>query len=280
MRGARQAVLWLVVPWSFGGCGPLDEGLPPGGQVQGDRRQDGASGPPGVNDPRDAAVDVGLWPVPNGGGGGAGWLASPPRPDAATTITIAGPPEQMGCSDGSREGFLDPGPRGWPRIAGCSGAWQRPGLMPNDAYAPRCERNSGNTSANPKGLGCSASDLCAAGWHICLGAGEVDQLSPSGCESAVPYGAVALFAVAGGGSQTGDCAFGQALANDVRGCGTLGQPEAEGCHPLDRRLEFGDCLETSGVWKCGSPAEHLKEVEHVLKSDAALGGVLCCRDAI
>ncbi len=193
-------------------------------------------------------------------------------------VSVAGAPAIMGCADGSREGFLETSSRGWPGIAGCAGAWSVPGLMPTAARTTRCDRRSGNTSENPLGVGCGPGDLCAAGWHICVGAGEVQRVSPSHCESVVPAGVIAFFAVAGGGNLTGDCVVGLALPNDVRGCGTLGQPEDDGCYPLDRRLEFGDCLQTQGVWQCGVATDHLREVERVFKTTPDLGGVLCCRD--
>src|SRR4051812_24392300 len=46
-----------------------------------------------------------------------------PEPDAAAPDEpgLPGPPEQVGCADGTREGFasLDD----WMNIAGCAGAW-------------------------------------------------------------------------------------------------------------------------------------------------------------
>ena len=207
----------------------------------------------------------------------------PPIPDAsvfeAQPITsLAGPLNTIGCADGTREGFLDSSRGGWPAIAGCSGAWDQPGLSFDLARILRCERLAGNNGMRASGRGCGAADLCAAGWHVCRGPIEVDRLSPSQCESVVGAGVSAFFAVAGGGSVGGDCAFGQNWVNDVRGCGTIGQAESEGCYPLDRRLDFTDCLASRGAWACGGAAQHDKEVVNVFKPTADLGGVLCCRD--
>lgn len=198
--------------------------------------------------------------------------------EAMGPFSLTGAPSAMGCADGSREGFLNATARGWPDIAGCAGGWSIPGLRLGAGRTPACGRNSGDTSANPAGAGCAAADLCAEGWHICQGPVEVYRLSASQCESAVPLGVTAFFAVAGGGSPTGDCVFGEPQVNDVRGCGNLGQPEGDGCFPLDRRLEFGDCLATSGVWNCGRAEHNQMEVEKVYKTHPSLGGVLCCRD--
>lgn len=198
--------------------------------------------------------------------------------EARPISSLAGPSETIGCADGTREGFLDSSRGGWPAIAGCSGAWDQPGLGLDSARILSCERLAGNDGVRPSGRGCAAGDLCAAGWHVCRGPIEVDRLSPSQCESVVGAGVRAFFAVAGGGSVGGDCAFGQNWVNDVRGCGTIGQSEGEGCYPLDRRLDFTDCVASLGAWACGDAAHHDKEVLNVFKPTADLGGVLCCRD--
>ena len=245
------------------GCSILDGGLP--------INRDGSYGdslPPGDGPARpDARIPVLDFDA------GAREASVPTGPFA-----IAGQPGVVGCSDGTREAFLDISAYGWPTIAGCSGAWSVPGLMQMTSRTPLCQRRNGNTSNNPYGIACAAADLCAPGWHICAGPREVQMLSASHCESAIPLGVIAFFAVAGGGSTAGDCIAGLPLTNDLRGCGSFGRPEGDGCYPLDRRLEVADCLQTQGVWECGPAAEHLLEVEKVFKTSPDLGGVLCCRD--
>ena len=244
-------------------CSMVDGGLPPHPNGSYDAAFPPRDGPASA-DARVPVVDLDA----------GGTDTSPPQGPFA----LAGAPALVGCSDGTREAFLDLSIRGWPTIAGCSGAWSVPGLMQMASRTPWCQRRSGNTSPNPYGLACAAADLCAAGWHICAGPREVQMFSASHCESAIPLGVTAFFAVAGGGSTAGDCIAGIPLANDIRGCGSFGQPEGDGCYPLDRRLEVADCLQTQGVWQCGPPSEHLLEAQKVFKTSPDLGGVLCCRD--
>jgi hypothetical protein len=72
-------------------------------------------------------------------------------------------PEQVGCADGSREGFLDIG--NFPKIAACATGYQ--GLA-----------GGGNTAVNVADAGLSGNlnradtgaPICADGWHVCSGA--------------------------------------------------------------------------------------------------------------
>jgi hypothetical protein len=186
-----------------------------------------------------------------------------------------GSPQEMGCADGTREGFATVSD--WPQIAGCAGAWTFPGLLAEPARMPRCGRQAGNDGLNPRGEGCSVTDLCHEGWHVCRDASEVARQSRSGCESAVPAGARRFFLVVSGASPQGICTPDRAAMNDLHGCGDLGQPQSAACEPLNRRMTFADC-EASGVWACGSAGDHLSEAALVTKGDGAFGGVLCCRD--
>lgn len=204
----------------------------------------------------------------------------PPWPEDALDPPpmLLGPPAEVGCADGSREGFLDVSAGGWPSIAGCAGGFSEPGLLPPAVETPRCDRMSGNTSSNPTGQGCSARDLCALGWHVCRGPSEVAARSVSACESSVPPGTLVLFAVAAGAEPAGHCTPNPSASNDVHGCGNYGQPESELCFPLDRRLGVADCRASGGIWRCGEGANHLEEARLASKSSPLLGGVLCCRD--
>jgi hypothetical protein len=198
----------------------------------------------------------------------------PPAADRALPPPLTGPPALVGCSDGSREGFLDL--QAWPVIAGCSGGWQVPGVI-DQGQEPRCGRQGGNDSVRADGEGCSVVDLCAEGWHVCRGPAEVSRRSPSGCESAVAPGLQRLFIVAAGASPLGVCIPDGTSANDLHGCGDFGSDETSGCYPLLKRLTFADCLQ-SGVWYCGTADDHLVEATVVTKAGSALGGVLCCHD--
>jgi hypothetical protein len=208
-------------------------------------------------------------------------------PDAAYVVDLIpdrrrdepappGPPEDEGCADGTREGFV--GRETWMNIAGCAGAWTVPGLLGPEVRIPSCGRGAGNDGSNTAGIGCNVSDLCAVGWHVCPDADEVRRASPSGCESAVQDGEPRFFLVLAGASPQGICSPDRTAQNDLHGCGTMGQSESPGCDPLNRRITFVECLASDGVWSCGDADRHLQEAALVTKSDATLGGVLCCKN--
>lgn len=190
---------------------------------------------------------------------------------------LLGPPEVVGCADGSREGFRSL--QIWPSLAACAGAWQVPGVVGADAAAPRCGRKAGDRGLEPSGAGCGVGDLCAAGWAPCSSPAAVAARSESGCRGVTDDSAAepVLFIVAAGANASGACLTDPSLANDLHGCGDLGEPEDGTCAPLDRRLTFADCAQTGGVWLCGSADRHLDEAALALKPQARLGGVLCCR---
>lgn len=256
------AALVLVVAL---GCRPFDAGLGDAGAVAPDDDRpaeapgaDAASAevsPPDAPRAYDAALLLDLAPPPS----------------------IVGAPSDVGCADGTREGF--PSLDDWHDIAGCSGAWTVAGALAPAARDPRCARAGGNDGARPFGEGCAISDLCAAGWHVCETPDEVHRLSSSGCEGAVVDDADRrLFIVLGGASPQGACYPDPAAANDLHGCGgAVGLSESASCDPLDHRMGFADC-KASGVWQCGTDADHLREAAIATKLDSSMGGALCCRD--
>jgi hypothetical protein len=191
-------------------------------------------------------------------------------------VGASGPADMIGCSDGSREGFVEPG--AWQNIAGCAGAWSLPGLQNARARTPQCGRAAGDNGMNPRGTNCSVADLCAEGWHVCEDADDVAASSPTGCESASPLGYAAFFVVRGGATWGGVCGPDREWSNDLHGCGSYGRAESQDCWPLSRRFGFADCADTAGVWLCGGPDQHLDEGSYVAKNGGALGGALCCRD--
>jgi hypothetical protein len=194
--------------------------------------------------------------------------------DVGEPAGIEGVPPIAGCSDGTREGY--PNFTAWQRIAGCAGGFSVPGVL---GAQPTCDRKAGDTSDNPMGAGCSAADLCAAGWHVCQDAADAAAHCPTAdCEGCVSRGEPRFFAVAGGASPMGMCTQDPAAKNDLHGCGGLGEPESPYCSPLTRRLGFADCLATHGVWQCGSAGQSLEEAAVVTKTGPTLGGVLCCMD--
>jgi hypothetical protein len=248
---------WALVAALLAGCGVFDRGLPAA-------VVDGAVADAPRPGPQEDAALPDLRPDRS------------PRPDGVAAFEpagVAGAPGDVGCADGTREGFASAAD--WPRIAGCAGAWQVPGAQ---SVELRCDRQGGDTGPRPDGQGCSAADLCALGWHVCRDGAEVDHASASGCEGAVQAGETRLFIVAAGASPQGVCAPDPLAANDLHGCGgEVGLPEGSGCAPLERRMGFAECAAT-GVWACGTADDHLREATLVTKHASRLGGVLCCRD--
>lgn len=223
-------------------------------------------------------------------------------PDAGMPIVDAGAPDPSGCADGTREGFLSLAT--YPAIAGCSGAWSFPGITA--ATTPTCARRSGNDGSNREGSGCSAADVCAQGWHVCLGKDEVAAKTNGSCADAVPPGAPSsslFFAVIQNSANNTTCDTSTGY-NDVFGCGNLGiqLTSQKNCGVLTRALAstqagtcgFNEAEPNLGPWQClGNMASHLSEGAIVTKigcpntscvysgqpvGNADKGGVLCCRD--
>ncbi len=213
---------------------------------------------------------------------------------ANTCDTVRGcifpPTDCRGCADGLRDAFRDLAR--YPRIAGCAGGFAIPGL--SRATSPTCGRGAGDDGANPDGRGCTASDLCAPGWHVCLSVRDVATHSPDGCRGASDM-ADAFFATrqtgpgcaycASGTDPTcgpNDCRVGCAQSatttNDIFGCGTLGGvPQATSCTPLDR-FSNNLCSDLHAPWRCDADPAGLRESDVVVKPGPAAGGVLCCED--
>jgi hypothetical protein len=192
-----------------------------------------------------------------------------------------------GCSDNTREGFVDQAK--YPDIAACAGGWAIAGVVGD--VVPACGLAAGNTSPNPGGAGCSAADLCSPGFHVCKDADEVAARSPTGCAGAATgpglffatgqgstgcaicaLGASKDPGVCNGCSCASDCATTKFTANDLFGCGTFGF-SLDGCGVLDRTT--GNlCSGVGSPWTCGSNG--CDEANQVAKPGPAGGGVLCC----
>ncbi len=189
------------------------------------------------------------------------------NPDTSDSCAVTCPAGGCGpgCSDGTREGFMDG--TTYPNIAGCSGGFSVPGLL--HATTATCNYVAGNSSANPNGDGCSAADLCAPGWHVCRHPGEVTAHSPDGCAGSHDATS-AFFAARQSGSGCATCAVStdatqictaldcntncyptDLMTNDVFGCGTIGAATDVSCGPLDR---FGNnaCGSLPAPWDCSA----------------------------
>jgi hypothetical protein len=177
----------------------------------------------------------------------------------------------MGCADDTREAYVDDGQEG--DIAGCDGVFLVPGVV--GTIVASCGRAAGNDGSQPDGVGCTADDLCAAGWHVCAGAAEVASHAASGA-CPLTVGSEPEFWLTGQAqTQTAACADGG--VNNLVGCGrNVGEPPAPeaGCAPLDVELNQGAC-DSLPSWDCGTDAT--AEAQQITKTDMGSGGVLCCR---
>jgi hypothetical protein len=176
----------------------------------------------------------------------------------------------IGCSDGTREGFTPVAT--YLNIAACAGAWSVAGLLAPNTATPACMRSSGNSGPNASGAGCTVADLCQLGWHVCATAAEVGAKSGTArCTAAATPGMFFVTRQSGPGGAV--CGGG---ADDLFGCGGLGAPtDPVTCTPLDR-TSSNLCASLAGAWQCG--ADGLQEANNVTHTNSTDGGVLCCRD--
>ena len=178
-------------------------------------------------------------------------------------------PEIVGCSDGTREGFLDL--LKFNNLAACSGAWNVKGIHHNDG--PSCNRKSGNTGENQAGTGCNVEDLCAKGWHVCLGRGDVATRSEYGCNGILdgmpqnePYLFITRTSSVGNLNCDPDTVGVPLNMNDIFGCGNFGcYATGNKCDPLKLsghnlcqalRNECGCSLQANGTVACKSTEGH------------------------
>lgn len=223
----------------------------------------GASGTAGAANGMGAAGDTG------GVGGQAG--------NGTGGSTVIDP---VGCSDGTREGFVDIAV--YPNIAACAGGWDEPGLLSMASRTPECERRAGNESDNPDGGGCSVADLCSAGWHVCETAQAVAAATAGiGCAPAYElYLAKPAFFVTRQRAEGLVCdATNQTGTNNLYGCGNVGSAADKSCAPFMHMLRDSDC-HNHMPWACadGQIGNAQDEYSVVTKAGSAAGGVLCCAD--
>jgi hypothetical protein len=145
------------------------------------------------------------------------------------------------------------------------------------ARTPECDRRGGNDGDKPDGRGCSAADLCAAGWHVCLGVTSIANIH-GGCADAIaPFGDHPVFFATAQRAQGLVCSTNGQGMNNVYGCGTIGSTPDRSCEPLDRFLHDSDCA-NNPPWSCanGPLGTSQSELDDVTKSGPERGGVLCC----
>ncbi|MFO0744356.1 MAG: MopE-related protein [Myxococcota bacterium] len=226
-------------------------------------------------------------------------------------------PLVVGCSDGTREGFMDYATHAL--VAACGGAWDQPGLD----GAPSCSRQAGNHGLKASGAGCSAADLCASGWHVCRGPDDFADHAVDGCATAVdpfypsfgtgtfgvgadglpltPLPGGAIF-VARGTVATDTCSdvlVGPVGGSTIFGCGNLGLTTDDlACGDFDRlagqlceglrnvgptpgdnpATDWAYDLSDEWAWACGDQPG-LERQSLVKRLSDRQGGVLCCKDA-
>jgi tRNA A-37 threonylcarbamoyl transferase component Bud32 len=196
------------------------------------------------------------------------------RAGGATPLGAEG---EIGCADGTRDGFLDR--RKYQTIAACAGGWSVPGVVGGPNLVPRCGLEGGNNGRRPDGAGCTAADLCAEGWQVCPTAALVMERA-GGCQDAVPDGGSDTLFFATGQRATRHLCDGFGL-NNVHGCGGgLGPAEDPSCAPFSRRLGHQECS-AMPPWSCSTDPSAVvdgqNEAAIVTKAGSSGGGVLCCK---
>jgi hypothetical protein len=173
-----------------------------------------------------------------------------------------GPPATVGCSDGQREGLLDPVL--YPHIAGCLGSWTGGQSFRAATTGAACGDDIGPCAV--------PADICAPGWHVCGTSGdpaELLRITTSQCEQA--GGGAYLTAVSYCLANAGVCTY-AASKTDPYGCAASGTCSESVCCGAGCN-GYGVC--TDAVWTgrthaiadgdgCG--AAHARSA----------GGVLCC----
>jgi hypothetical protein len=224
-----------------------------------------------------AAGDGAAGTDPTGAAGSApsGAAGTSPTGAAGSGNPILG---QIGCSDGTREGYLDRAE--YQKIAACSGAWEDPGLVSGGSRTPQCERRAGNDGDRDDGRGCSVADLCASGWHVCTGAKEVAALGTTCTDAVAPFDddddVFFVTRQRATGLLCDDTGIG---TNNLYGCGTIGTTADRSCAPFTNALRDSDC-QSNFPWVCsfGPVGTSQEELNVVVKRSSSRGGVLCCRD--
>ena len=157
--------------------------------------------------------------------------------DGASADTFTSPNAGSGCSDGTREGFVDAAK--YPKVAGCGGAWSVPGIH---NVTPACNQEAGNTGKNKAGTGCNVSDLCAVGWRVCYGKADLLSRNALGCRDIMEGTTEPGFFLARSSSMGAfNCSqdstkFGDpGTLNDLFGCGNLGCSVSQGTCAGDKK---------------------------------------------
>lgn len=196
------------------------------------------------------------------------WLDAAPVADAMVDSrpTDAAPDAfvDVGCADGTREGFVDHVT--YPTIAGCAATW-------NGALSLRAARTA---AACGGGVACAApADACASSWHVCATSGlpsdVTTRIDSAECLSAGGASGTSFVAA------TSHCtSFGPCVYTTPYGCAASG-----GCsEPV--------CCGPSCATTAGCKAAAYADPDTLIAGSTSNGcgallasaatGVLCCRD--
>lgn len=236
---------------------------------------------------------------------GSAEICSGGRCDAIVTTS-------SGCADGMRDGFRDA--TAFPNIAACSGGFTVPGVFPapERTDVATCATTGDDATTNAAGTGCSAADLCGAGWHICRGGEVSERTSGMSCNAATDFPDQSFYAAAVSGTGCDHCALpsnttidgcsadsctvgcqeSATFNNDLFGCGhgngrLIGTSETAACDGLNASGS-DDCmgLATDPGWSCSGSVRESQTITRVpattptcVGSDSCSGGEICCGTA-
>ncbi len=221
----------------------------------------GADAPPGVD-----------------AGGGCG-TCSGGTPVCGPNGVCIGDPAVVGCSDGSREGFIST--ESYPSIAACAGRWGGGQNLRGMSTGGACGEPSGGACRGP-------ADLCAAGWHVCMQNGWpgdlTDRIDEADCHAAVA-GVGVFLAAADSTTVSGMCAV--TLPLTCVGNSPVFEGSSVACGSESQYSEVLGHRCNSAVWRGNTwvsirnPCNDAKNVpppSGVGVNSAGATGVLCCRN--
>lgn len=212
---------------------------------------------------------------PDGCGGACGSCTGE-LPVCGPHRTCVGAPPVIGCSDGSREGFVSR--ERFPSIAACAGRWEGEQNLRSAPVGVACGEPSAGRCPGP-------ADLCASGWHVCMQNGWpgdlMDRISQNDCHGAVAGTGVFLAAsdhtgVAGRCERATPMPCVGTLPSwryhvDTLACGTAAESPRDNCCPTRC-----DVLWPNNTWARRDMACNAAFTDR--GSDRLVTGVLCCRD--
>jgi hypothetical protein len=174
-------------------------------------------------------------------------------------------PVDGGCSDGTVEGFHK-----HENIAACQGAWGVKGVASKNSHKRQCDGRAGNTG--DKSHGCSVTDICAVGWHVCINEDEVAKKShdKDACNTVGDLPENVFFITRQSGPGWGIPS--DKGTNDVFGC--TNPMSLWGGHLREGTLNAYS-RNLGGNWDGVGKGD---EADKITSNDNDISGVLCCRD--